>query len=134
MRNFKKVMAVAMIVVMSLSMVVLTGCGGGSDDGKCKAKLTLVLEDKSTVDYDLSFTEGASLRAALFESELISEETNGAMFVEDIDGHIANVEEDGCTWLPKDDDGKQIMGTFDDITLEDGQHITLEYFKVPDMD
>ena len=36
--------------------------------------------------------------------------------------------------MPQDENGKQIMGTFDDITLSDGQTITLQYYIVPDFD
>ncbi len=56
------------------------------------------------------------------------------MFVENIDGHVADVLNDGCTWLPQDEDGNQIKGTFDEITVSAGQTIPLVYYVVPDFD
>lgn len=56
------------------------------------------------------------------------------MFVQNIDGHIADVLEDGCTWMPQDTDRNQIMGSFDEITVKNGDTIYLQYYEVPDMD
>lgn len=103
-------------------------------EGEITVNLILIDKDKTEYKYVLTPKKDSNLKDALYEEGLISEETYYAMFVETIDGHTADVENDGCTWLPKDENGKQIMGTFDAITLTDGQTITLEYYKVPDMD
>lgn len=136
----KKLLALAL--VLALSLCVLAGCskddskdgGNGSADGKIDMKIVLIDKDDKQYNYDLHVTDGASLRDALFEAKLITEETYYAMFVEDIDGHVADVLNDGCTWLPQDENGDQIMGTFDDITVSAGQTITLQYYVVPMMD
>jgi len=70
----------------------------------------------------------------LFEAVLISEEEHGAMFVENIDGHIADMEEDGYTWLPMDANKEQISGSFDDIMLHGGDTIYLQRYVVPYFD
>ena len=129
----KKVITVVMAIVLCLS--VFAACGQKkAADGKAKAKIILIDKDEKEYTYDIEFTDGATLRDALYEAKLISEETYGAMFVEDIDGHVANVLEDGCTWLPEDKDKKQIMGTFDEITLKDGDTLYLQYYVVPNFD
>lgn len=126
-----------LILALALVLGTLAGCGGdskGQDGGKIDMKIILVDKDGAEYPYDLHVTEGATLREALFEAELISEETNYAMFVDNIDGHIADALNDGVTWMPQDTDGNQITGTFDDITVSDGQTIKLVYCVVPDFD
>lgn len=86
------------------------------------------------MEYNLNVTDGATLREALYEAKLISDDEFYAYFVQDIDGHIADVENDGCTWMPADADGNQIPGTFDEITVEEGGIIYLVYYVVPDFD
>ena len=132
----------ALILVLVLSLGLLVGCGGskpssngnGDDSGKIDTTIILVLEDGSEKTYDLHVTADSTLRDALFEAELITEETYYAMFVEDIDGNVADVMNDGCTWMPTDMDGNQIMGTFDEITVKAGETIKLVYTVVPDFD
>lgn len=131
----------ALVLVLALSLCVLAGCskddsedGGNSGDGKIDMKIVLIDKDDQQYPYDLHVTDGASLRDALYEAKLITEETYYAMFVENIDGHVADVLNDGCTWLPLDENGEQIMGTFDEITVSAGQTITLQYYVVPMMD
>jgi len=94
----------------------------------------LVLEDGTEKTYNLHVTKGATLRNALYEAKLISEETLYAMFVEEIDGNVADVLNDGCTWMPTDMEGNQIMGTFDEIIVEAGKTIKLVYTVVPNFD
>lgn len=110
------------------------GGSGDSADGKATVNITLVLEDGTEVPYELHVTDGATLRDALYEAELISEETFYNMFVDNIDGHIADALNDGVTWMPLDENGEQIMGTFDEITVSNGQSITLQYYVVPNFD
>lgn len=127
----------ALILALTFSLVVLAGCGGDGgkkDGGKIDTKIILVDEDGSEYPYDLNVTSGATLRDALYEAELISEDTYYAMFVDNIDGHIADAINDGVTWMPTDLDGNQIMGSFDEITVEDGGTIKLVYYVVPDFD
>ncbi len=131
----KKITAPAL--VLALSLCVLAGCSkkdGGSDGDKIDMKLILIDKDEQQYTYDLPVTDGATLREALYEAKLISEETYYNMFVENIDGHVADVLNDGCTWLPQDEDGNQIMGSFDEITVSAGQTITLVYYVVPNFD
>lgn len=133
----KKFLTTALVLVCCL--LVLAGCsnsGNGGNEGgeKAKAHIVLVLEDKTELPYDIEFTAGSTLRMALYEGGLIEEDQTAAMFVETIDGHTADVLNDGCTWLPCDENGQQIMGSFDEIIVEDGQTIYLQYYVVPDMD
>lgn len=127
----------ALVLAMALVLGLLAGCGdsgSSSNDGKIDCKIILVLEDGTEVPYDLHVTDGATLRDALYEAELISEETYYAMFVDNIDGHIADAINEGVTWMPTDTDGNQITGSFDEITVSDGQTIKLVYYVVPDFD
>lgn len=126
----------ALVLVLALSLCVLAGCSKdeGEDGGKIDMKIVLIDKDDKQYTYDLHVTDGATLRDALYEAKLITEETYYAMFVENIDGHVADVLNDGCTWLPQDENGQQIMGTFDEITVSAGQTITLQYYVVPMMD
>lgn len=136
----KKIIALVLSLVLVLSLGLMVGCGSKNDNGEVKddtadtVKLVLIDQDKQEYTYELHAKDGTSLKDALYEEGLIDEDTYYAMFVETIDGHTADVLNDGCTWLPLDEDGKQIMGTFDAIELHPGQTITLEYYKVPDMD
>lgn len=131
-----KTRIVALLMAMLLALGMLTACGSNDTDTGDKANVTfiLVLEDESEVKYDVSVTDGATIREALYEAKLISEEQNSALFVEDIDGHVASVMEDGVTWMPCDENGEQIMGTFDEITVSDGQTVRLVYTVVPNFD
>lgn len=133
----KKFLTTALALVCCL--LVLAGCSNGGNGGneggeKAKAHIVLVLENKTELPYDIEFTVGSTLRMALYEGGLIEEDQTAAMFVETIDGHTADVLNDGCTWLPCDENGQQIVGSFDEIIVEDGQTIYLQYYVVPDMD
>lgn len=131
----KKILVAFLVLVSCMSLLALCSCGNrSSGEQQVTAKLILIDKDETEYSYDIAFTDGISLREALFEADLISEEEYGAMFVENIDGHIANVEEDGCTWLPLDADKEQISGSFDDITLHNGDTIYLQYYVVPNFD
>ncbi len=128
----KKTLSVMLVLVLCLSMLI--ACGAKTSDEKISAKIILIDKDDAQYEYDIKCDNGATLRDALHENGLIDEDEYSAMFVQNIDGHIANVLEDGCTWMPQDENGKQIMGTFDDITLSAGQTIILQYYIVPDFD
>lgn len=135
----KKFLSTVLALACCLSLLMLVGCsnsGNGGNEGgdKAKAHIVLVLEDGTELPYDIEFTPGSNLRTALFEGGLIEEDQTVSMFVETIDGHTADVLNDGCTWLPTDENGEQIMGSFDEIIVENGQTIYLRYYVVPDMD
>lgn len=134
-----KITALIMALVLCLGMMV--GCnanneqsGNGDDSNKIDTTIILVLEDGTEKTYNLHVTKDSTLRDALYEAELISEETYYAMFVDNIDGHIADALNDGVTWLPTDMEGNQIMGTFDDITVKADETIKLVYYVVPNFD
>jgi hypothetical protein len=131
------------LLVLTLLLCLVTGCGtadtesGSGDataDGKISATIILVLEDETQVKYPITVTKDSTLRDALHEAKLISDDDYYDLFVQNIDGHVANVYDDGCTWLPQDTDGNQIMGSFDEIIVEDNETIYLVYYVVPDMD
>lgn len=138
----KRILAFVLIAVAAIC--VLAGCGNSqaesseektkADDGKVNVKLVLVLEDKTEIPYDVRVTEGTTLREALYEAGLISEDTLSAMFVDNIDGHIADAINDGVTWMPADENGEQISGTFDEITVSADQTIQLIYTVVPNFE
>lgn len=141
-----KLKTTALILALVLTFGLLVGCGGkdtnesGDAAGKVDATIILVLEDKSEVKHDLQVTAGSTLRQALYEANLISEETLYAMFVDNIDGHIADAINDGVTWLPCDADGNPIQGdgeavtTFDSIKINGGETLRIVYSVVPNFD
>lgn len=100
---------------------------------KMTVNMTLVLEDKTEIPYELKVTKDSNLKDALLEAGLIDEEQYVALFVSNIDGHVADFME-GVTWVVTDENGEQIMGLFDEIILSDGQNIKLVYTIVPDAD
>lgn len=133
----------ALVLALTLSLCLLASCGDSGSKtggGKINTTVILVLEDGSEVKYDLNVSSGLTIREALYEAELISEDTLYAMFVDNIDGHIADVMNDGVTWLPCDMDGNQIpvsgdvMSAFDSYILEDGGSVKLVYYVVPNFD
>ena len=134
----KKFIAIALSLV--IAVLAFAGCsanGKSTDqpqdtDGKIDAKIILVLEDKSEVPYDIHVTDGVSVREALFEAKLISEETQTAFFVEDIDGHIAKAE-DGVLWSVCDENG-EMLGAIDDVTVSAGKTIKMIYTVAPNYD
>lgn len=129
-------LSIALGLLCCLTLIMSVGCSSADagNSEKVTAKIILVLEDGTEVPYDIEFTDGATLRMALYEGGLIEEDQTAAMFVENIDGHIADVMNDGCTWLPCDENGEQITGSFDEITVKGGQTIYLQYYVVPYMD
>jgi len=129
----KKIIALALVCVLCLSLLVACSSDNGSGE-KAKATIILVDKDEKEYKYEIEFTDGSSLRDALHEAGLIDDDEYSAMFIQNIDGHVANVEEDGCTWMPQDTERKQIMGTFDEITVKAGDTIYLQYYVVPDFD
>lgn len=126
----------SLVLIALLFSVMLIGCGNKdqSSGGKVDVTFVLVLEDQTETEYNVSVTDGSTLRDALYEAELISEETYYDMFVSDIDGHIADAINDGVTWMPCDEKGEQIMGTFDEITVSAGDTIYLVYTVVPNFE
>ena len=135
----KSMKCIALVLVLAVSLAMCVSCSSSSSSSsssntKIKAKIILVLKDKTEVPYNITVKKGSTLRKALYQAKLIDKKTYGAMFIEDIDGHVANVEKDGCTWNPTDKNHKQISGTFDEIKVKDGETIYLEYYKVPDAD
>ncbi len=132
-----KLKITALILALVLCFGLIAGCGAKEEAGsgdKITTNIILVLEDGTEKPYELNVTSGATLREALFEAGLITEDTYYAMFVENIDGYVADVFNDGCTWMTTDTEGNQIMGTFDDIIVKDGETIKLVYTVVPNFD
>ena len=133
-----KLKITAIILALVLCFGLIAGCAAKDDTAgsgdKINTNIILVLEDGTEKTYALNVTSGATLREALFEAGLITEETYYAMFVDNIDGNVADVFNDGCTWMPTDTEGTQIMGTFDDIIVKDGETIKLVYTVVPNFD
>lgn len=85
---------VSLILVLCLGLTLLAGCGSKktSDGDKATATLILIDQDEKEYTYTMEITDGATLREALFEAGLITEEEFGAFFVQNIDGHIADVD------------------------------------------
>ena len=135
-----KLRITALILVLVLSLSLFAGCGAntekpnGDNSSKINATIILVLEDGSEKTYEINVTKDSNLRDALYEAKLITEETYSALFVDNIDGNIADTLNDGCMWMPTDTDGNQIMGMFDDIIVKDGQTIKLVYTVAPTFD
>lgn len=142
-----KLKLTALVLALVLALGLLAGCGGnnggnatGGNSDKINTTVILVLEDKSEVKYELNVSAGKTIREALFEAELISEDTLYAMFVDTIGDHTADVLNDGVTWLPCDMDGNQlpvsgdVLSAFDSYVLEDGGSIKIVYTVVPNFD
>lgn len=126
---------IAIILSLLIMACGLTGCGaasGGSSGGKIDAKIILVLEDGSEVPYDVSVTDGVTVREALFEAGLIDEAAQTAFFVETIDGHTAKAE-DGVLWNICDENG-EILGSIDEVTVSAGGTIKIIYTAAPNFD
>lgn len=142
----KRIMKLAALALtLTLFLCLLAGCGdsgssSGGEGDKIKATVILVLEDKSEVKYDLNVSAGKTIREALYEAELISEDTLYAMFVDNIDGHVADAVNGGVTWIPCDMDGNQlpvegeVVSAFDSYVLKDGESIKIVYTVVPNFD
>lgn len=136
----------ALVLALTLCLGLLSACGdsgkddGGSEGGKINTTVILVLEDESEVKYDINVSAGLTVREALYEAGLISEDTLYAMFVDNIDGHIADAINDGVTWMPCDMDGSQLpvtgeaMSAFDSYILKDGGSIKIVFTVVPNFD
>ena len=105
-----------------------------ADDGKLTAHLTIIDKEGQKFEYDIKFSEETTMREALFEAGLISEEQHGAMFIEDIDGHVADVMNDGCTWIIQDKDANDISANMDEVIVKDGDEYILQYYEVPNFD
>ena len=145
-----KIKITALILVLGVGITMLVGCTAGKNpenEGepsgeKVSAKIVLVLEDKTEVPYDINVSSGLTLREALHEAGLISDEERYALFVSDIDGHVADAINDGVTWLPCDADGNTLQGdieteavtTFDTIVVDEGETIYLVYYVVPNFE
>lgn len=133
MKYTKFILCVLSLVLM---LGMLAGCGSDSKKSDVKINLTIiqVLEDKTEEKHEITVTEGSTLREALYEAGLIEEDELASMFVSVINGHKADAINDGVTWMVADANGKQIMGTYDEIIPTDGQTIKLVYFVVPYFD
>ena len=134
----KKVLAIALTILVAA--LIFAGCsskpadnGDASADGKIDAKMILVLEDKTEIPYDLHVTDGATIREALKEAGLIGEADETSFMIETIDGHEAKMV-DGVLWLISDEEGNQIKGTCDDITVSAGMTIKMIYTVAPNFD
>lgn len=136
----KKILALTLALILCLGL--LAGCAnedkpaGGTEaaGGKAKAKITVIDKDNKEFPYDIEVTDGVSLREALFEAKLITEEQYGAMFIENIDGHVADVLNDGCTWMIQDKDKKDLSASMDEVQVHDGDVLYLQYYVVPNFD
>lgn len=144
--TMKQIMKLStLFLTLTLFFYLMTGCGNSSSDSgsegdKIKATAILVLEDKTEVKYDLNVSADKTIRETLYEAELISEDTMYAMFVDNIDGHVADAMKDGVTWVSCDMDGNQIpvegevVSAFDSYKLKDGDSIKIVYTIVPNFD
>ena len=132
----KKSLTVILTLALCVLMLGSVACFGGNSSGdKATGKIILIDKDEKEYSYDVTFDEGMSLRAVLLENNLITEEESAAYFVQNIDGHIADVINDGCTWMAMDANKNMIVGkTFDEITLKSGDTLYLQYYVVPNFD
>ena len=133
----KKSLIAIIALTLAVLMLGLVGCSAGNSGSgeKSTGKIILIDKDEKEYTYDVKFDDGMSLRAILLENELITEEESAKYFIETIDGHLADVENDGCTWQPHDAGKNMIVGkTFDQITMKNGDTIYLIYYVVPNFD
>lgn len=131
----KKILALTLTLILCLGLLV--GCANEDKPAggeKAKVKITVIDKDNKEFPYDIEVTDGVSMREALFEAKLITEEQYGAMFVENIDGHVADVTNDGCTWMIQDKDKKDLSASMDEVKVHDGDIFYLQYYVVPNFD
>lgn len=122
-----KLLALFLTVLMALSFI--SGCGDSAAknneneaaDGKTiKATLTLVLEDKTTKDYELTAKPGDTLGDAMYAAKLISQQELNEGYVTEIDGIIADYNKEQAWWCLQDKDGNQLNVGIKDVKLSDG--------------
>jgi len=131
----KKILTVILALTLCAFMLAFVSCTSGSGSEKSTGKIILIDKDGTEYPYDVKFDDGMSLRAILAENELVTEEEAAAYFIQDIDGHIADVYNDGCTWQPFDANKEMIAGkTYDQITMKNGDTLYLQYYVVPNFD
>ena len=132
----KTLRLIALCVLAVLTLSLLTACGGSSDEGAqdSAGATTIILVDEDGTEYPYEITTtGKDLRTTLLEEGLITEEEAGKFMVENIDGHEALMN-DGVLWLPCDKDRNQIMGQYEEITVNEGDTIYLIYTVAPNFD
>lgn len=122
-----KLLALFLTVLMALSFI--SGCGdsaakdnenGAADSKTIKATLTLVLEDKTTKDYELTAKPGDTLGDAMYAAKLISQQELNEGYVTEIDGIIADYNKEQAWWCLQDKDGNQLNVGIKDVKLSDG--------------
>ncbi len=127
----------AIIFALTMTTMMLTACGGNSssdaDTSADTSTLFLVDENQQEFTYTLDDSIGMDLRSGLVAEGLVSKEDSAAFMIETIDGHKAPME-DGVLWLPCDENKEQIMGLFEEITIEGGKTYYLIYTVAPNFD
>lgn len=122
-----KILALVLTVLMALSL--LSGCsnsaakdnGKGAADGKSiKVTLTLVFEDNTTKDYELTAKEGETLGDAMYAAKLINQQQYNDGFVTEIGGVIADYNKEQAWWCLQDKDGNELSVGINDVKLSDG--------------
>lgn len=125
----KKTKILALVLTALLALSFLSGCGnsaakdegnGGSKDKQIKATLTVVYEDKTTKDYELTAKPGESLGDAMYAAELIGQQEWSDGYLTEIDGVIADYNKEQAWWCLQDKDGNQLNTGIKDVKLSDG--------------
>lgn len=146
----KKTKTLSVILIAIISLSLLSGCGAKETSTPAKTKDTvktetpaekkvdftmiLVKKDGTSKEYKIAAKKGSTMREALYESKLISEEESYAQFVQVIDGEKADVANDGCLWNICDENGNPLNKNMDDCIVSDGATYKLVYTVVPNAD
>lgn len=125
----KKTKMLALVLTVLLSLSFISGCGnspvkdkenGAATENTIKATLTLVLEDNTTKDYELTAKPGETLGDAMYAAKLISQQELSDGYVTEIDGIIADYNKEQAWWCLQDKDGNQLSVGINDVKLSDG--------------
>lgn len=131
----KKTRILTLILGMLLAVSLFAGCGDkpaedkGSSEQKIKATLTLVYEDTSTKDFELTAKSDESLADAMYAAEIISQKEYNDGYVTQIDGTLADYNKDQAWWCLQDKDGNQLSTGIKDVKLKDGDVYKFVYTK-----
>jgi DNA-dependent RNA polymerase auxiliary subunit epsilon len=127
--KMKRTKIFTLVLAALLALSLLSGCGNSTakdngskaaDEKQIKATLTVVYEDKTTKDYELTAKPGETLGDAIYAAKLISQQEYNDGYVTEIDGTIADYNKEQAWWCLQDKDGKQLSVGIKDTKLSDG--------------
>lgn len=109
---------VSILLCLCLLAALFCGCGAKKEPAAAAVKFTVVYEDESSKEFELS-TEQETLAEALIAAGLVSKEEGESGFVTAVDGVTADYNADQAWWKLVDADGDDsVVGIGDVKTAE----------------